>query len=686
MLKELHIYSTSEDVRVTRGKDDEADEEQLQLEEEIFTSLYAASPTSQKATADILKSVNRHQDLQLPITEEEIRSALEGAPKNTAPGPDGLTYQVYKNHWRLVKEYLIELMNYILDTGSVIDGFSDGVVTLIPKTTNPTIVSEYRPITLLNINYKLFMKVLGNRLKPAFRNIFEIGQTCGVPEKSIIHNLATIRDTVLHFEEHHDDKGALLSVDFNKAFDRVNHLYLQRVMECLCILNKIISVIKNIYRTAHSRIQVNGFFTQRIPIQASVRQGCPLSMFLFALRVEPLICMAHQNLNSEQRTTCPLFTSRVYADDILFLLRDADDCVILPHILETYSAASYAQLNTRKSFLIPLGSWPDGLTFNEITTVRQAKMLGMAVCNSFEEMVEISWTKTTALTRVTLFQQIHRNLNLFERESTIGLTKDKGGLQLIAVKEKCQALITRNIIRGQRGESDPMDNEFWKRLIPLLCSRKSPLPQAIQSLWKIIESYPSDLITADTKQQTKLIYKYIMKNSIHSPRIVEQFPNQRWHKIWHNIHLANIPTAWQTTVYCYINQIIPTEQRKHRHHLTDSPACKTCGFIDTLKHRITNCGIAKTTWKGAKNLLQQIWPTSKQNDRHQTLLLMDPPTDNAVFVKAWLAAGFLHYQLSASSHTMEEFVKILTTERKNFEQKCSGRYSQNCQELQLLHL
>ncbi|KAJ4429350.1 hypothetical protein ANN_26355 [Periplaneta americana] len=473
----------------------------------------------EKATSDILKSVNRHlslqqqQDLQSPITEEEIRSALEGAPKNTAPGPDGLTYQVYKNHWRLIKEYLIELMNYILDTGSVIDGLSDGVVTLIPKTTNPTTVSEYRPITLLKTDYKLFMKVLANRLKPAFRDIFEIGQTCGVPEKSIIHNLSTIRDTVLYFEEHHNDKGALLSVDFNKAFDRVNHLYLQRVMECFCIPDKIVSVIKNIYRTAHSRIQVNGFFTQRIPIQASVRQGCPLSMFLFELSVEPLIRMAHQNLNSEQRTTCPLFTSRVYADDVLFLLRDTDDCVTLPHILETYSAASCAQLNTRKSFLIPLGSWPDGLTFNESTTVRQAKILGMTVCNSFEEMVEINWTKTTALTRVTLFQQIHRNLNLFERvwhvnifcfsklwylaqilplpvkyatvleravsfyiwkdylyklrKAQLVLPKDKGGLQLIAVKEKCQALITPNIIRGQRGESDPMDNEFWKRHIPL---------------------------------------------------------------------------------------------------------------------------------------------------------------------------------------------------------------------------
>ncbi|KAJ4449434.1 hypothetical protein ANN_00833 [Periplaneta americana] len=368
----------------------------------------------EKETANILRSVSRHlslqqqqqqqqQNLQSPITEEEIRSALEGAPKNTAPGPIGLSYQLYKTHWRLIKEYLLELMNYILDNGSVIDGFSDGVVTLIPKTTNPTTMSEYRPITLLTTDYKLFMKVLANRLKPAFRDILKIGQTCSVPEKSIIHNLSTIRDTVLHFEEHHDDKGALLSVDFNKAFDRVNHQYLQHVMKRFCIPDKIINIMKNMYSTAHSRVQVNGFFTKRIPIQSSVRQGCPLSMFLFALSVELLIRMAHRNLNSEARTMSPLFTSRVYADDMVFLLRDIEECATLSRILEIYSAASGAQLNARKSFLLPLGSWPDRHTINDIITVRQAKILEMTVCGSFDEMIEVNWTKTTALTRVTLF-------------------------------------------------------------------------------------------------------------------------------------------------------------------------------------------------------------------------------------------------------------------------------------------
>ncbi|KAJ4442365.1 hypothetical protein ANN_03951 [Periplaneta americana] len=401
-------------------------------------------------------------------------------------------------------------------------------------------------------------------------------------------------------------------------------------------------------------------------------------MFLFALSVEPLIRMAHRNLNSDARTISPLFTSRVYADDIVFLLRDVEECATLSRILEIYSAASGAQINARKSFLLPLGSWPDRHTFNDIITVRQGKILGMTVCGSFDEMIEVNWTKTTALTRAALFQQIYRNLNLFE--------KRKGGLQLIAVKEKCQALITRNILREDSEEKAINGQRLLGATNSTIAQQKIPATEVYTKFMAINKSYPPELITSDTKQQTKLIYKHIMKNNFQSPRITEQFPYQRWHKIWHNIHLANIPTAWQTTVYCYINHIIPTEERKHRHHLTDSPACKTCGYLETLKHRITNCGTAKTTWDGAKHLLQQIWPTSQLNDKHQTLLLVDRPTENAVFIKVWLAAGFLHYQLTASVHTMEEFLKMLATERHKFEQKCNAMNNQNLQQLKSLHL
>ncbi|KAJ4446233.1 hypothetical protein ANN_12927 [Periplaneta americana] len=188
----------------------------------IQSPLFCIS-TSATETDTLLKHVNRHlnlqqqHDLQLPITEEEILRAIETAPKNSAPGPDGLTYQLYKMQWNLIKDTLVDLFNYIFDRGIVVEGFSDGIVILLPKVTNPRTVSEYRPITLLNTDYKLFMKILACRVKTTFRDIIEIGQTCSVPDKSIIHNLATIRDSILYYEEFPDEKAALLSIDFNKG-------------------------------------------------------------------------------------------------------------------------------------------------------------------------------------------------------------------------------------------------------------------------------------------------------------------------------------------------------------------------------------------------------------------------------------------------------------------------------------
>ena len=706
--------------------------------EKFYRTLYSESENSQTATLNILSHVNRHlniqqiDDLQLPITEDEIYQILEKTPKSTAPGPDGLTYKFYKEFWPLVKQYIVQLFNYILNDATIIDGFSDGIVVLLPKKNKPNLVSDYRPITLLNTDYKLYMKVIASRLKSAFQDIFEIGQTCSVPGKSILHNLVTIRDTILHYEEYPNESGALLSIDFNNAFDRVNHQYLQQVMEHLCIPNKIISSIMNIYKCACSKIQVNGYFSKRIPIKSSVRQGCPLSMFLFALSIEPLIRITHQNLNVGIQKTHPIFICRAYADDVVWLLRNIADCSKLHSILQTYCTASGARINTQKSFMIPLGNWSDTHTFNNITITRKAKILGLTVCTSFHELIETNWANTSALTRFKMFQQIHRDINIIEKvwhvnsfclskmwylaqiiplpkkyatimeravrhyiwkgylyklsQKQLNLPRSKGGLQLIAVKEKCEALLTRNIIRAYHNDSDPMDNNFWTRHRRTVNSKNSKLPPTLQEMCKLIESFPPEASSLNRKKQTKFIYKHIMRKSFQTPYIVTKYPNQRWSKTWHNIHLPNIPTAWKNTVYCYINQIIATEEKKYRHHMSESPACKHCGNVDTLKHRITNCGTAKIIWEKAKNLLSQQWPDSSINEWYQTLLTLDPPTTNNRFVKVWLASGFLHYQLTANCHKVTEFLQMLNDAYTQLKYKYRGVQMKNLEELKQLIL
>ncbi|KAJ4431246.1 hypothetical protein ANN_19843 [Periplaneta americana] len=211
--KQKHVKFIT-NLQTAAGKTLNTNNECITEFEKHFTSLYANTNTSQQQTQKLLKHTNRHlsviqqEELQHPVTEEEIRKALDSTPKHTAPGPDGLTYQFYKTHWVVMKEYF------------------DGVVTLIPKKKSPNTAADYRPITLLNTDYKLLMKVLANRFRPMPEDIFEKGQTCGIPNKSIIDNLTAIRDTILYHEEHPNESGALVSLGFEKAFDKVNHNYL----------------------------------------------------------------------------------------------------------------------------------------------------------------------------------------------------------------------------------------------------------------------------------------------------------------------------------------------------------------------------------------------------------------------------------------------------------------------------
>ncbi|KAJ4426177.1 hypothetical protein ANN_26986 [Periplaneta americana] len=320
--------------------------------------------------------------------------------------------------------------------------------------------------------------------------------------------------------------------------------------------------------SANSKIQVNGFFTKRISIASSVRQGCPLSMCLFAIGIEPLIRMPH-NILQTGRATCSMFTIRVYADDVVILLRNEEECTKLPQILQTYSNASCAKINTQKSSLVPLGNCPGTHTVNHIPIKREEKILGITVCASFKEMVDINWSITSARTRASIFQHIHRTLNLFERiwhinvfslsklwyvahfascekilhsarfyvwkgyfyklpKTQLHLPKTKGGLQLTAIKEKSQALLTRNILRAKQDESDPMDNKFWQKHIPPLCSKTTILPQSLKMIWEPIESYSPTIATNDKNQNTKIIYTYLMKKNVQIPRIVEKLPNQGW--------------------------------------------------------------------------------------------------------------------------------------------------------------
>ena len=171
------------------------------------------------------------------------------------------------------------------DRGDTPRGFSAGIVTLIFKKGNKKDIKNYRPISLLNVDYKIMAKIIANRLKEVAGDVVTSLQAYGVPGRDISDSILTIQGVVRGMRE---EGGYLLSLDLEKAFDRVDHSFLFKLLRRVGFGQSIVKIIKLLYSGASSRLKLNGRLTGGFDIKRSVRQGCPLSPLLFSFFIEAL--------------------------------------------------------------------------------------------------------------------------------------------------------------------------------------------------------------------------------------------------------------------------------------------------------------------------------------------------------------------------------------------------------------
>lgn len=198
-----------------------------------FQQLFEKKNFDRTGVEPILEHVNKSlsalEQLNLikPITTEELENALRQSAKKKSPGPDGLTYEFYNSYKDQIKTELVQLFNmYLLEGIPPPAGFSEGIIYLIPKKGDINEISNRRPISMLNCDYKLFSKILMNRIQPLMEKLLGPGQAACDPEKSCITNLKLLRNIVTRSQQTKRFKGLLIALDLEKAFDQVNHEFL----------------------------------------------------------------------------------------------------------------------------------------------------------------------------------------------------------------------------------------------------------------------------------------------------------------------------------------------------------------------------------------------------------------------------------------------------------------------------
>ena len=221
----------------------------------------------------VLEEMNA--ELLKPFAEAEVQLVLKQMDANTAPGSDGLPPLFYKQFWGKIGQEVTKAVLSVLNIGNIPTNLNHTFITLIPKVQSPVKVSEFRPISLSNVLYKLIAEVLANRLKPLLPKLISETQSAFMSERLITDNIIISHETLHYLKEKRKGKMGYmaLKLDMSKAYDRVEWVYLERIMEKMGFSHRWINLISMCIRSVTYSVMLNGQPHGLITPSRGLRQG-----------------------------------------------------------------------------------------------------------------------------------------------------------------------------------------------------------------------------------------------------------------------------------------------------------------------------------------------------------------------------------------------------------------------------
>lgn len=245
---------------------------------DFCSTFYRKLYTSEYSESDTLSFLNSLQhtpqlddserDLcDLPLSQTEIHNSIGLLKDNKSPGTDGLSSEFYKTFSQQMAPFLLQVFNESLSSSTLPTSMTQGLITLIPKPRkDPLYINNWRPICLLNNDYKILALILVKRIKRVLDSLIDEAQSGFMPNRHITNNIRLVLD-LLDYSHLISDDSFLLFLDFFKAFDTVEHSFLFHALQKFGFGQYFCNAIKTLYNNANCSIKLKFGSSSRFDVK-----------------------------------------------------------------------------------------------------------------------------------------------------------------------------------------------------------------------------------------------------------------------------------------------------------------------------------------------------------------------------------------------------------------------------------
>jgi exonuclease III len=621
-----------------------------------YKSLLSKQPVDKASWAQLAENLpslppEDSQSCEGEITFVECWQAIRAMADHKSPGCDGLPAEFYKRYFKVFGDIFTSIVNNN-------DGFMSqtqrvGLITLLCK--DPDHADElgnWRPISLLNIDYKIIAKVLVNRLKNVAPSIVGPEQSCGIVKRSVFDNMHFLRNVFDYCKERKFPCIALC-FDQAKAFDSVDHGYLFFILEALGFGPSFIKWVRFLYNDIYSAVIVNGVIGDLFEVTRSMRQGCGLSPLLYVLCIEPLAHIIRSSLIFKgipmPAQSCPEARIILHADDTTVLAHDVASINTAIDAFTLYGKASGASLNYKKSMACIITgrpdktNWPAWLPCNPVV-----KICGIYYGENSKNLIEddlktklikqLSILKTRNLTllgKVTLLNvtllsklwyvatchilspELHIWLERLIFNFIWGSTSEKmrrltlirpyneGGLGAVHIKSRCAALYIKHLTHLiERPETlwAPLarywvalplrkhDNEVWNNLAPHAPQPNYFYKEAYKHYTLFVNLNPTPV---PVKAIVKKAYTTLVLASSVPPRVFNNHHPEERKALWNRLQKIPISPEARNFIWLVSHEILPVKCFLLHRRIVTSDLCPMCQQQpETIEHCLLDCSAA----------------------------------------------------------------------------------------------